>query len=71
MKIDTPANFVRNHPDKQEREANEFAMALLMPQIAVEHVILKEGMTNIKEIASLFQVSEVMVLERLKMLNLI
>ncbi|MBB6451999.1 Zn-dependent peptidase ImmA (M78 family) [Salirhabdus euzebyi] len=63
----------------EEKEANAFAMALLMPEGLVrkqvakyindEHGIDQENDENIKKLADLFQVSEQLMLIRLSQLG--
>ncbi len=71
VKVDRVDNFKLNHHDKQERDANTFAICLLVPELALKHFIFNKKITNITTLAELFQVSEVLITERLKMLNLL
>lgn len=45
------------HFDYREVEANAFAAELLMPKIAVDHLIEKENIKNVDELAEWFNVS--------------
>jgi len=71
LKVDSVENFRLNHPDKEERDANIFAICLLVPELALKHFVYKKKITDIKQLANLFQVSEVLLYERLKMLNML
>lgn len=51
------------------RQATTFAMELIMPKIAVEYLIMKEGITSVIELARIFDVSQVIMRDRLKQLG--
>lgn len=62
-------SFDKNTLDKFNNEANLFAINILMPEIAVNHLIQKENVTDIEELAKWFDVSKTVVKDRLKQLN--
>ena len=62
-------SFDKNTLDKRDNEANLVAINILMPEIAVNHLIQKENITDIEELAKWFDVSKIIVKERLKQLN--
>lgn len=51
--------------DPKERAANEFALALLMPEGALNRLIEKERITDIGVLAKRFEVAEVAMRARL------
>lgn len=52
--------------DPIEAEANRFAAELLMPKIAIQFMIMKKNVTDIKKLAKAFEVSPVAMEFRLK-----
>lgn len=62
--------FSRNTTDAKERAANRFALQLLMPEEAMWAAI-DAGITDVARLARAFEVSEVAVVERLKMMGAI
>ena len=54
-----------------EKEANKFAVELLMPEVVVNHLIFKKGVTDISSLADYFSVSQVALSYRLKQLGLL
>jgi Zn-dependent peptidase ImmA (M78 family) len=68
---DDPSKFSLHVASHQEAEANQFAAELLMPEMAVEHLIFKKNITSLDELAKLFSVSTVAIQYRLKMLGLL
>ena len=50
-------------------EANKVAIQILMPEVAVNHLIQKENITDIAELTRWFDVSKTMMIERLKQLD--
>lgn len=62
-------SFDKNTLDKFNNEANLVAINILMPEIAVNHLIQKENITDIEELAKWFDVSKTVVKDRLKQLN--
>lgn len=56
------------HTDPVEIEANNFAAELLMPETAIS-ILIKEGYTNISDLAGWFEVSEQAMYFRLKNLG--
>lgn len=61
-------HFLLDEPSREESEANRFALELLMPEDALE-VALRAGYKKISELAGVFAVSEVALVERLKALS--
>lgn len=55
---------------RREREANRFALALLMPRVAFD-VVLRQPDVSVERLAQTFQVAEVALVERLKNLRII
>lgn len=64
--VDTAAAYDRRASGRIEREANEFAMELLIPKLALDHFIFKKGVTNPVDLAHMFSVSQVCMHSRLK-----
>ncbi|MFZ3466406.1 ImmA/IrrE family metallo-endopeptidase [Vibrio harveyi] len=57
--------------DWEEREANAFAAELLMPQVAIEYMLIQKGISDISQLARDFDVSESAMHYRLKNLGLL
>lgn len=55
---DDDRSFSGNNRDWVEVEANNFAAEILMPKVAVDYMIRREGVTDISELAEKFYVSE-------------
>ena len=55
--------------DPRNIEANKVAIQILMPEVAVNHLIQKENITDIAELTRWFEVSQTMMLDRLKQLD--
>lgn len=55
----------KNHFDYKENEANLFALNLLIPEVAVTHLIEKENIKCIDELANYFDVSYEMMKHQL------
>ncbi|KIA81999.1 hypothetical protein QR66_01765 [Chromobacterium piscinae] len=68
---DGPAEFSSNATDSEEREANNFAAQLLMPETLIRWAIEKKGIESIPALANLFDVSKVAMTYRLKNLGFI
>ena len=66
---DDSNTFNSNTPVWEEREANNFAAQLLMPLDAIKTMLFVKGVTNIKKLAEIFQVSEAAMYYRLKNLG--
>lgn len=66
---DDSNTFRSNSPVWQEREANNFAAQLLMPLDAIKTMLFVKGISNIKQLAEIFQVSEAAMYYRLKNLG--
>lgn len=66
---DDTNTFNSNSPVWQEREANNFAAQLLMPLDAIKTMLFVKGISNIKQLADIFQVSEAAMYYRLKNLG--
>lgn len=60
---------LENTPD--EIEANAFAAEILMPAGVIRHLVFKDGITRVQELANKLWVSEQAMLFRLKNLGLI
>ena len=79
QRVGEPTHDVYNHPEsltdaKQEREANTFAAALLMPAPLLQHAALEHNLWDEADIAALartFGVSEQAMSIRLQQLNLV
>lgn len=69
MPRDNPDSFSSKNKDPREREANQFAIDLLIPANILRFVFYKEGIMNISGIAQKFGVSEVAASYRLKNLG--
>lgn len=55
--------------DPRNIEANKIAIQILIPEVAVNHLIQKENITNIEELTKWFNVSKTMMTCRLKQLD--
>jgi len=66
---DDSNTFNSNSSIWQEREANNFAAQLLMPLDAIKTMLFVKGISNIKQLAEMFQVSEAAMYYRLKNLG--
>lgn len=67
--IDNDNNFNVSVNDDYERQANNFAMELLMPHSLVDFLIAKKNMTSLYDLANTFGVSTVAMKYRLKKLG--
>ena len=67
---DTPENFSSATIYANEREANQFAMALLMPAQMVP-IAIKNGHSSVSSLSKLFFVSEVAAKTRLQHLRIL
>lgn len=63
------ASFNSDAPDPRERAANNFALALLIPKVAVDHLINKENIVKVQELSALFDVTKTAMKARLKQLS--
>lgn len=68
---ESPGNFRAGTSAPDEREANEFACALLMPENTLKYAINYKGYCVIGDLAKLFGVSEVAMQKRLVELKII
>ena len=66
---ETPSHFLSNSLDPKEREANFFAVSVLMPKGSVQLLLIDQGLTDISLIAAHFNVSEVLCTYRLRQLG--
>lgn len=67
---DNPNNYSSRVGNSIEAEANEFAAQLIMPEEAVRVLIERRGLTDVRELATAFSVSEAAMYFRLKNLGL-
>jgi len=65
---DTSESFRAYQYNHRETEANKFAAEILMPKSAVDQYVL-DGMTDISDLSSVFEVSEAAMKYRLKNLG--
>lgn len=68
---DTLANFVLENSNPAEREANRFAVELLMPESVVYFAVCEAGLITVKDLADYFDVSTRSVRIRLKTIGLL
>lgn len=68
---DDATSFKTGTKSPIERQANQFAAALLMPKSVLEYAISKRGYTQLDELAGLFGVSEVAMKWRLVNLGIV
>lgn len=68
---DSKNNFTMSHYDCREVEANQFAMELLIPEIAINILIKQRKITNVNELCRIFNVSLEAMSFRLKKLGFI
>lgn len=66
---DSPSNFSRRTFDPREREANQFAAEVLMPELALRYYVFDQGITDLAELARRMQVSQVAMQYRLRNLG--
>ncbi|SFD85159.1 protein of unknown function [Thiohalospira halophila DSM 15071] len=66
---DDPSHFSSHATDPREREANQFAAEVLMPELAIRYFIQEKGITDLAELARKMQVSQVAMKYRLKNLG--
>lgn len=64
-------NFSTVVSDLNESDASKFVLDLLIPTRVLMYLIEKNGLTSISGIAKIFKVSEVAILQKLKILDLI
>lgn len=67
---DNAKNYNTGTVIPEERQANKFAAALLMPEKAIRLLITCEGVTTTQELAKIFNVSEAAMHWRLKEIGL-
>lgn len=67
--IETIDCFNLNNPNWIEREANVFAMRLLMPKNAIETAIMDFNLSTVSQLTKLFNVSQLSMRTRLKELK--
>lgn len=68
---DGPEDYSTPNPHVREREANDFAARLLMPEDAIRYVLGHGHATSVQELKAMFGVSEVAMRFRLKNLGLL
>lgn len=68
---DSKNNFTMSHYDRREVEANQFAIELLIPKIAVEVLINQRKIYDVNELCRIFNVSLEAMSFRLKKLGFI
>ncbi|WP_287880718.1 ImmA/IrrE family metallo-endopeptidase [Aquitalea sp.] len=68
---DGPADFSSNAMQPLEREANNFAAQLLMPDTLVKYVIDHQGVNSLADLANVFSVSQTAMSYRLRNLGLV
>jgi Zn-dependent peptidase ImmA (M78 family) len=66
---DAPSNFSRRALDSREREANQFAAEVLMPELALRYYVFDQGITDLAELARKMHVSQVAMQFRLRNLG--
>ncbi|EDX3145018.1 ImmA/IrrE family metallo-endopeptidase [Salmonella enterica subsp. diarizonae serovar 61:l,v:1,5,7] len=67
---DSVADYSTGAKSHLEIEANKFAAALLMPEVAIRTLITREGVSTTLELARIFKVSEAAMHWRLKEIGL-
>lgn len=68
---DTPAEFSASSSSPLERQANDFAARLLMPENMVKYLITEQGETRVEGLARRFGVSQVAMAYRLKNIGIV
>lgn len=68
---DSKNNFTMSHYDRREIEANQFAIELLIPEMAVNVLIKQRKITDVNELCRIFNVSLEAMSLRLKKLGFI
>lgn len=64
--FDSAQNYFSNVSLMQEKQANKFAIALLMPRQAIMYYITRGGVDSTLELAKIFNMSEAVMRLRLK-----
>lgn len=64
------ANFHADHSQRQDSEANDFALQLLMPESVLRYTVEGGHARTLQELAHLFEVPEILVKQRLADLDL-
>lgn len=68
---DTPEEFSASSKSLVERQANDFAARLLMPESIVKHLITEHDITRVEDLAREFGVSQVAMAYRLKNIGIV
>lgn len=68
--IDVSDNFYANHQNRIDSEANQFALALLIPSQVLLDCVKEQQMSYLQDLATLFNVAPILVKQRLADLNL-
>ncbi len=68
---DNSASFNIYNYDQREVDANQFAAELLMPKLAIEHILAHHDAQTVPTLAELFNVSQQAMTYRLKNLNIL
>lgn len=68
--IEVSGNFGVDHGQRQDSEANQFALALLMPVAVLRYSVRDVQVRTLQELAHLFQVPPILVKQRLADLDL-
>lgn len=71
LPCDTPAHFRASSSSPVERQANDFAVRLLMPENIIRHLITQHNITRVSDLARTFGVSQVAMAHRLSMAGVI
>lgn len=68
--MDNAASFNFYNLDKREMDANNFAIELIIPELAINYAFDKLNIKTIEELAELFNVSSSAMNYRLKQLGI-
>lgn len=68
---ETVEHFTLNVASEKEKEANEFASELLIPNQILQFIISDKKITQIESLANIFNVSQSLIAIKLKQLNII
>lgn len=66
--IDTSENFSLNSLKTEERQANNFAISLLIPLNILEYIIIQKNITKLETLCEVFNISQVAMAQQLKKL---
>lgn len=64
-------SYHADHNQRQDSEANDFALQLLLPEVVLRYTVTGQHVHSLQELAHLFEVPEILVKQRLADLDLV